>query len=169
MILLCPGSGCIEVRHDGTLDAAVRVYGTASGAAAPYLTLSIVRGTDADDSLAIARTVSAAVTSLVRAVLPGRPAWVVAKGGITSHDVAVAGLGIRRARVLGQLLTGMVSVLRPLEAADGAVGIPYVVFAGNVGDTGTLAHVVDVVAGPATDTGTPAPARAGRDDEGTGA
>ena len=48
---------------------------------------------------------------------PGRtaahPAWVVAKGGITSHDVAVRGLGIRRAEVLGQLLPGLVSVFRP--------------------------------------------------------
>lgn len=128
----------------------------------------LVRGTGAEDSLAIARTVSAGVTSLVRAVLPGRPAWVVAKGGITSHDVAVEGLGIRRARVLGQLLTGMVSVLRPVEAADGAVGMPYVVFAGNVGDSQTLAHVVDVVAGPSAGAGTPAPERAG-DDEGAGA
>ena len=59
---------------------------------------------------------------------------MVAKGGITSHDVAVRGLGIRRAEVLGQLFPGMVSVFRPIEAAPEAVGMPYVVFAGNVGD-----------------------------------
>lgn len=119
----------------------------------------VVRGGDPEASLAIARTVSAGVTGVVREALAARPAWVVAKGGITSHDVAVEGLGIRRARVLGQLLTGMVSVLQPIEAARGAVGVPYVVFAGNVGDTQTLAHVVDVVAG--TDTGV----TIGRDDE----
>jgi uncharacterized protein YgbK (DUF1537 family) len=68
---------------------------------------------------------------------------VIAKGGITSHDVAVRGLGIRRAEVLGQLLPGMVSVFRPLDAAPGAVGTPYVVFAGNVGDEETLADIVD--------------------------
>ena len=107
----------------------------------------LVRGDDPRSSLAIARTVSAAVTDVVRAALSARPAWVVAKGGITSHDVAVTGLGIRRATVLGQLLTGMVSVLLPEEAVAEAVGRPYVVFAGNVGDAGTLAHVVDVVAG----------------------
>ena len=108
----------------------------------------LVRGEGPAASLAIARAVSAAVTDVVRAALSARPAWVVAKGGITSHDVAVTGLGIRRATVLGQLLPGMVSVLLPEEAADEAVGRPYVVFAGNVGDEGTLAHVVDVVAGP---------------------
>jgi uncharacterized protein YgbK (DUF1537 family) len=65
------------------------------------------------------------------------------QGGITSHDVAVRGLGIRRARVLGQLFPGLVSVFRPVEAAPEAVGTPYIVFAGNVGDDDTLADVVD--------------------------
>jgi uncharacterized protein YgbK (DUF1537 family) len=107
----------------------------------------LVRTEGAEANLRISRTVSTAVTDVVRLALEARPAWVVAKGGITSHDVAVRGLGIRRATVLGQLLPGMVSVLRPVEAAEGAVGVPYVVFAGNVGDGGTLAHVVDVVGG----------------------
>ena len=76
-------------------------------------------------------------------MLPARPAWVVAKGGITSHDVAARGLGIRRATVLGQLFPGLVSVFRPVDAAPEAVGTPYVVFAGNVGDETTLASVID--------------------------
>ncbi len=105
------------------------------------------RGADPDASLAIARATSAAVVEVVRAALPTGPAWVVAKGGITSHDVATEGLGIRRAVVLGQLLPGQVSVFDPVEAAPGVVGMPYVVFAGNVGDEGTLAHVVDVLRG----------------------
>lgn len=107
----------------------------------------LARGDGPEASLAIARAVSASLAEVVRRSLAGRPAWVVAKGGITSHDVAVDGMGIRRATVLGQLLPGMVSVLRPIEATAGAVGIPFVVFAGNVGDAGTLAHVVDVVGG----------------------
>jgi hypothetical protein len=41
--------------------------------------------------------VSTAVIDVVRAAVAAKPAWVVAKGGITSHDVAVRGLGIRRA------------------------------------------------------------------------
>jgi uncharacterized protein YgbK (DUF1537 family) len=87
--------------------------------------------------------VSTAVTEVVRGALSAKPAWVLAKGGITSHDVAVRGLGIRRARVLGQLLPGLVSVFRPLDAAPAAVGTLYVVFAGNVGDETTLASVID--------------------------
>jgi uncharacterized protein YgbK (DUF1537 family) len=87
------------------------------------------------------------VVEVVRGARAAAPAWVIAKGGITSHDVAVGGLGIRRAEVLGQLLPGMVSVLRPVEAAPEAVGVPYVVFAGNVGDESTLATVIDVFRG----------------------
>ena len=48
---------------------------------------------DAADSLAIARTVSAALSRIVRDALAARPAWVIAKGGITSHDVAAARAG----------------------------------------------------------------------------
>ena len=96
-----------------------------------------------DGGLETAREVSRAVTEVVRIALDAEPAWVIAKGGITSHDVAVHGLGIRRAVVLGQLLHGMVSVFRPTEADPRAVGIPYVVFAGNVGDERTLAEIVD--------------------------
>jgi uncharacterized protein YgbK (DUF1537 family) len=112
-----------------------------------FTSRTLLRGGDADDSLAISRTVSTAVIEVVRAALAAHPAWVVAKGGITSHDVAVRGLGIRRAEVIGQLFPGMVSVFRPVEAAPEAVGTPYVVFAGNVGDDNTLADVVDLFAG----------------------
>ena len=112
-----------------------------------FTSRTLMRGGDADDSLAISRTVSTAVVEVVQAALAAHPAWVVAKGGITSHDVAVRGLGIRRAEVIGQLFPGMVSVFRPVEAAPEAVGTPYVVFAGNVGDDDTLADVVDLFAG----------------------
>ena len=105
------------------------------------------RGPGGAGSLAIARAVSAALSRTVREALAARPAWVVAKGGITSHDVARHGLGIRRAEVAGQLFPGIISLLRPLDAAPEAIGVPYVVFAGNVGDDGTLADVVAILKG----------------------
>lgn len=138
-----------DAQRDAHVDsAAARVVAALAERDVLLLTSrELVRTEGAEANLQISRTVSTAVTDVVRRALAAGPAWVVAKGGITSHDVAVRGLGIRRATVLGQLLPGMVSVLRPVEAAEGAVGIPYVVFAGNVGDGGTLAHVVDVVGG----------------------
>jgi len=98
-----------------------------------------------ESSLDVARRVSSALVELTsRAVDSVDLAWVVAKGGITSHDIATDGLRIRRATVLGQLFDGIVSVWRN-ESADGhdtLVGLPYVVFAGNVGDASTLRTVV---------------------------
>lgn len=112
-----------------------------------YTSRALRRVDDPDASLALSREVSRAVTDVVRGTLPGRPAWVVAKGGITSHDVASRGLGMRRGRILGQLMPGMISVFAPVVAYPDAVGMPYVVFAGNVGDEQTLADVVAVLAG----------------------
>jgi len=108
-----------------------------------FTSRTLLREQDPAASLQIARNVSTAVIEVVRGAVAAEPAWVVAKGGITSHDVAVRGLGIRRATVLGQLLPGVVSVLRPVEALPEVVGTPYVVFAGNVGDETTLASVID--------------------------
>jgi uncharacterized protein YgbK (DUF1537 family) len=107
----------------------------------------LLRGVDAAASLKIARQVSTAVVEVVRHALSAKPTWVIAKGGITSHDVAVRGLGIRRAKVLGQLHPGIVSVFRPVDAAPEVIGTPYVVFAGNVGDETTLAYVIDLLRG----------------------
>jgi uncharacterized protein YgbK (DUF1537 family) len=110
-----------------------------------YTSRSVATGHSPEHSLQIARTVSAAVARTVRQVLAAQPAWVLAKGGITAHDVALHGLGIRRAEVAGQLFPGLISVLRPVDAAAEALGMPYVVFAGNVGEDGTLAQVVSIL------------------------
>jgi uncharacterized protein YgbK (DUF1537 family) len=112
-----------------------------------YTSRALVRGRDNTASLAIARTVSAALSRTVRQALASRPAWVIAKGGITSHDVAVHGLGIRRAEVAGQLFPGVISVFRPIDAAPEAIGMPYVVFPGNVGGDQALAQVVAILNG----------------------
>jgi hypothetical protein len=39
-------TSCIKVTYAGSLDAEVHVYGTVSGALAPYLNLTVTRGTD---------------------------------------------------------------------------------------------------------------------------
>jgi uncharacterized protein YgbK (DUF1537 family) len=115
-----------------------------------FTSRTLLRDADPGASLEIARQVSTAVIEVVRGAVAAEPAWVVAKGGITSHDVAVRGLGIRRATVLGQLLPGLVSVFQPVEALPQVVGTPYVVFAGNVGDESTLAYVIDLFRGRTT-------------------
>ena len=105
----------------------------------------LVSGVDADASLRIARRMSDALTAVARLALAARPAWVIAKGGITSHEVAATGFGVRRAEVVGQLGRGIISLFRPLDARPEAVGMPYVVFAGNVGGPESLADVVELL------------------------
>jgi uncharacterized protein YgbK (DUF1537 family) len=101
----------------------------------------LVTGVNPQESLAIARRVSAALTRVTRDVVAGRrPSFVIAKGGITSSDIATDALGIDRAWVRGSMLPGIVSLW---ESASGpSAGLPYVVFAGNVGDDNSLADVV---------------------------
>ncbi|WP_414683945.1 four-carbon acid sugar kinase family protein [Microbacterium sp.] len=102
---------------------------------------TLKRSDDPAESLDISRRVSAALVTITQRALAARPPrFVVAKGGITSSDVASLGLSIRHAIVRGPMLPGIVSLWQPVDGP--AVGIPYVVFAGNVGDDGSLAAVV---------------------------
>lgn len=101
----------------------------------------LIKTDDPAESLHIARTVSAAVVDVVKRTLTTRPPrFVIAKGGITASDVAAHGLGIRHAIVRGPMLPGIVSLWEPVDGP--ATGIPYVVFAGNVGDERSLLDVV---------------------------
>jgi len=128
------------------LDRAVTAVTTAlaEGDVVVHTSRLLVRRDDPTESLRIARTVSAAVVEVVRRTLAERPPrFVVAKGGITSSDVATAGLEIRRAVVRGPMLPGIVSLWQPVGGP--AEGIPYVVFAGNVGDDRSLLDVVRVL------------------------
>lgn len=102
---------------------------------------ALITGEDGQASLEISRRISAAVVEVVQRILARTtPAFVIAKGGITSSDVASKGLQIRHANVVGPMLPGIVSLW---SGQDGpAAGIPYIVFAGNVGDETSLSTVV---------------------------
>ncbi|WP_043455652.1 four-carbon acid sugar kinase family protein [Streptomyces fulvoviolaceus] len=104
-------------------------------------TRTVVTASDPDESLAISRSVSAALVETVRLITAARrPAFVIAKGGITSSDTATHGLEIRRAWARGTLLPGIVSLWQPVDGP--AAGIPYIVFAGNVGGDDALADAL---------------------------
>lgn len=107
----------------------------------------LATGASGEESLRLSRSVSFAVAEIVSCALEAGPRWIIAKGGITSHDVATRGIGMRRGRVLGQLFDGIVSVVRPLDADVRALAIPYVVFAGNVGTERSLADAIGIMNG----------------------
>ncbi|MCI9889883.1 hypothetical protein JT358_15725 [Micrococcales bacterium 31B] len=110
-----------------------------------YTSRALLRTDDPDESLAISKRISDGVVALVQSVMVDRPAWVVAKGGITSHEVARHGLGIRSARVVGQFYPGQISLMVATDAAEHSLGCPYVIFPGNVGDESALTYVVGVL------------------------
>ena len=104
---------------------------------------TLVTGADAAASLAIGRVVSDALGAVVQA-LATQPRFVIAKGGITSSDVATHGLGVKRAWVRGQILPGV--PVWELGAETKFPGIPYVVFPGNVGGDDSLKICVEKLA-----------------------
>ncbi len=71
------------------------------------------------------------------------PAFVVAKGGITSSDVGVKALNVKKALVLGQILPG-IPVWKTGEESR-FPRIPYVIFPGNVGEAESLKEVVNIL------------------------
>jgi uncharacterized protein YgbK (DUF1537 family) len=102
----------------------------------------LITGSGAEHSLAIGRLVSEQLVAIVRQI-SARPRYLLAKGGITSSDVATRSLDVKRALVLGQILPGVpVWQLGPESRYPGMV---YIVFPGNVGGPGSLADVVDIL------------------------
>jgi uncharacterized protein YgbK (DUF1537 family) len=123
---------------DSTVDTVVEALH--QGDVIVHTSRLLIKTDDAADSLRIARAVSAAVVTVVNRTLKTfPPRFVIAKGGITSSDVAAHGLEIRHAIVRGPMLPGIVSLWEPVDGP--AKGIPYIVFAGNVGDDQSLAQV----------------------------
>ncbi|MEO6786628.1 MAG: four-carbon acid sugar kinase family protein [Chthoniobacteraceae bacterium] len=95
-----------------------------------YTSRNLVTGADADASLRIGQRVSSALVEITSG-LTTPPRFFIAKGGITSSDLATRALGVRRAMVRGQILPGI-----PVwQLGDEArfPGLNYVVFPGNVG------------------------------------
>jgi uncharacterized protein YgbK (DUF1537 family) len=131
-----------ETAADGYLNQTVGtvVEALRGGDVIVHTSRLLIKTDDAAESLRIARTVSAAVVAVVNRTLKTfPPRFVIAKGGITSSDVAAHGLEIRHAIVRGPMLPGIVSLWEPVDGP--AKGIPYIVFAGNVGDDQSLADV----------------------------
>jgi uncharacterized protein YgbK (DUF1537 family) len=133
----------IEYRADGDAgepaDAARRCASAlrAGRHAALFTSRHVDRG--GGDFLARGAEIMAGLCESVR-LLPEAPAVIVAKGGITSLEVARRALGARDALVAGQVLPGV--PLWRLGTGARFPGIPYVVFPGNVGEDGALLEVL---------------------------
>lgn len=94
------------------------------------------------ESLRVSVQISDALTSIVRR-LSVQPAFLIAKGGITSSDVGTKGLSVRRALVLGQVAPGI--PVWQTGAESKFPGMSYIIFPGNVGAVETLRDVVKML------------------------
>ena len=100
-----------------------------------FTSRELVTGKEACSSLEIANVVSGSIVKIV-AGLSRTPDYVIAKGGITSSDIATEAYRLKRARVMGQILPG-IPVWKFDEPAKHA-GMIFVVFPGNVGGDDAL-------------------------------
>lgn len=107
-----------------------------------YTSREVVKGATKSESLEIVNKVSNGLITIVQQ-LQHRPKYILAKGGITSSDVATKGLSVQRAEILGQVCKG-VPVWRLGQEAK-FPGLPYVVFPGNVGEPDTLHGLMELL------------------------
>jgi uncharacterized protein YgbK (DUF1537 family) len=88
----------------------------------------LLTGDSAKENLNIGSKISSALVEIVTRIKT-RPRYLLAKGGITSSDLATKAMGAQRAEVAGQALPGVPLWL--LGPGSRHPGIPYIVFPGN--------------------------------------
>ena len=104
-----------------------------------YTSRTLIKDDDAVKNLVIGNHISGILVKIVRNISV-RPDFLIAKGGITSSDIASKGLNVKKARILGQALPGV--PVWSLGNESRFPGLPYIVFAGNVGEPKTLEILV---------------------------
>ncbi len=110
-----------------------------------YTSRTLVASENSKKNLDIGRTVSKGLVDIVRS-LRVQPRSILAKGGITSSDIATHGLGIKRGWVKGQILPGV-----PLWECGRETrwpGLANVVFPGNVGEEDALLQALKILQEP---------------------
>jgi uncharacterized protein YgbK (DUF1537 family) len=100
-----------------------------------YTSRKLVEGDGDVDNLKISQAVSGALVGIVQQ-LEIRPRFLIAKGGITSSDIATKALGTKRAMVAGSILPGV--PVWKLGDETRFPGMHYVIFPGNVGGDDAL-------------------------------
>jgi len=105
-----------------------------------YTSRKIILGDNNSSSLDVGNKISQSLARIISG-LQQFPSFIVAKGGITSNDIATKGLSIEKAMVCGQISKG-VPVWR-CGSESKFDGLVYIVFPGNVGNDKELTNVVN--------------------------
>ncbi|MGB1253812.1 MAG: four-carbon acid sugar kinase family protein [Candidatus Promineifilaceae bacterium] len=110
-----------------------------------YTSRALVTDHMGRSGLEIGRIISDSLVQIVQS-LTQTPRYLVAKGGITSSDIATDALKLRRASIAGQILPGV--PVWQCDAESLFPTLPYVIFPGNVGNSDALAQLVQQLATP---------------------
>lgn len=132
-----------EQNAKSTIDAAVSKADVAIKQGQDVLVMTsreLIKGKDERDSLNIGGVVARNLVQFLQN-LQTKPRYIIAKGGITSSDMATKALNMKCATVVGQAAPG-VPLWECFEETSKWAGIPYIVFPGNVGSESTLYEVV---------------------------
>ncbi|MGM0622318.1 MAG: four-carbon acid sugar kinase family protein, partial [Bacteroidota bacterium] len=95
-----------------------------------YTSRKLIKGKDADESLQIVNKISAGMVEVMRGIKI-RPKFFIAKGGITSSDIVTKSFGVKKAKVLGQVIPGVPAW--QLNDCKQFPGLVYMPFPGNLG------------------------------------
>lgn len=106
-----------------------------------YTSRDVIKTEDLNNNLSISTNISNALVAIIQG-LTIQPRFIIAKGGITSSDVATKGLNIKKAKVIGQITQGVPVWLTGDEAKYSHM--PYVIFPGNIGEESTLTEVYQI-------------------------
>jgi uncharacterized protein YgbK (DUF1537 family) len=109
-----------------------------------YTSRELVTAEDTEKNFDFGKRISEFISALVGS-LSTTPSFLIAKGGITSSDIATKSLGVKRARIMGQLLPGI--PVWKLGRESKYPGMPYVIFPGNVGDDKALLSAYERIKG----------------------
>lgn len=103
-----------------------------------YTSRRLITGINGRESLNIGNKISNGLVKIIKS-LESTPKYIVAKGGITSSDIATKGIQIEKAIVKGQILAG-VPVWKATKS-NKFTDINYIVFPGNVGEETSLTNL----------------------------
>ncbi len=104
-----------------------------------YTSREVVTGSSPDEYLEIGATITEAITEVVSGITI-TPRYIISKGGMTSSNIIVNALKIKRATVLGQIASGVLVLQLGLESKY--PGSKLILWPGNVGGPTAISDVV---------------------------
>ncbi len=101
-----------------------------------------VKNSKSEANLLFSVKVSEGLVGIVKG-LEIQPGYIIAKGGITSSDIGVKALNVKKAQVMGQILPGV--PVWKLNNESMFPNLPYIIFPGNVGQEDSLRKTVELL------------------------